>query len=636
MLPPSSHAVRPAWQSAGGCCLGVPEEKRAQDWAHGPRCGQMGTMRRLHSVASLGLCLLSMAVLAEPDTFGLGNGQHGPLRVQRMETTVNIATALTATAPAGTQKLAVADVSGFAAGELILLLQVYAESSPPPAEAPIELESTGAGRWEFARLESVAPGELGLTAPLVSAFIAPGSQVVRVPEYTSVQVQLNSSLSAPPWDGSSGGVLVFLATDAVLNQGTLSADGAGFRGGAFATNPPRSTGCTEPNQSAESGGAQKGEGISSAAGGAPTSGHGALANGAGGGNCEDGGGGGGGHGGAGGQGGYTAAADGSRDVGGRGGAALKYPALTRMVFGGGGGAGAGGASSGPAGAGGSSGGAGGGIIYIRARDFQGSQGRITARGQSAAPAGTDGAGGGGAGGHITVRVVRRLDCTALEANGGNGGSNTDTRAHGPGGGGGGGVVLLQAETMGCPASALPGLAGSAAGAPDGGSYGATPTSAAQPENQGSSVSLSEAFATPGVPVWVLPAQGEQTGPRPRLEGTAQPGSKVLILLNGASLGSVPASESGGFAFQPEADLAQGAYEVRAAAERLGVRSAFSQPRAFNVGERVPLALEVGCGCGATQAAGGAWLALGLLLLQAARAGVRRRRASAHKRPSHLE
>jgi hypothetical protein len=595
----------------------------------------MGMMRRLHLLSSLGLCLLSMAALAEPDIFGLGNGQHGPLRVQRTDEIINTATELKAKAGAGSKKLTVGSVTGFAAGELVLVLQVFAEGPPPETgtSSPINLEASGAGRWEFARLESVTPpGELLLTAPLVSDFVAPGSQVVRVPEYTSVHVQVSSSLLAPPWNGSSGGVLAFMATDTVLNQGDIIADAAGFRGGTFATNPPRITGCTEPNQSEASGGARKGEGIFSAAAGAPTHGHGALANGAGGGNCEDGGGGGGGHGGAGGQGGYTAAADGARDVGGRGGAALKYPSVTRMMFGGGGGSGAGGATSGPSSADGSSGGAGGGIIYIRARDFQGSQGFIRANGKSAAPAVGDGAGGGGAGGHITVRVKGRLDCTALQANGGNGGSNTDTKAHGPGGGGGGGVVLVQAEMMSCPISAVPGVAGTAAGATGGGTYGATPTSAAQQENQGSTHTVTEPFDLPSAPVWVLPSQGERTGPRPRLEGTAQPGSKVSILLNGDLLGVAQTTDAGNFAFQPETDLAPGAYEVTALAERLGLRSASSEPRTFNVGDLVPLALEVGCGCGSTQAALGGWLALALLLL---RLGVRSRRVSPHNSASHL-
>jgi MYXO-CTERM domain-containing protein len=570
-------------------------------------------MRCFGALLILNLCLAAGTALAEPDVFKLGNGQHGALRVQQANITLNTATALTTAASEGSKALTVSGEGGFAAGELVLVLQVYAQGPAPEtgAPGPIELDTSGAGHWEFARLESVAPGVLSLTAPLVSSFPAPGSQVVRVPEYTSVHVLPASSIVAPPWDGRSGGVLTFLVTGTVLNQGTISVDAAGFRGGTFAASPAGTTGCTEPHQSQAMGGAQKGEGISSTAPSAPTHGYAALSNAGGGGNCDDGGGGGGGHGGVGGQGGYTAATDGSRDVGGRGGLALSYSPLTGLMYGGGGGAGAGN-STGSGGQGGTDGGAGGGIIYIRARDFQGSQGIIRANGESAKESGNDGAGGGGAGGHVTIRVEDRLTCAGIAANGGAGGDNMGAKAHGPGGGGGGGVVLIQGQMISCPTSVASGLAGRAEGAPGGGSYGATPATEAQIENQGKVTSVTEPLALPAVPTWITPAEGETTGPRPQLQGTAQEGSKVRVFLQGQLAGNVVASSDGTFTFQPTVDLPLGPQEVRATAERLGLRSASSDPRAFTVGTLSPTALQVGCGCGAAQAAGGAWLALGVL------------------------
>ncbi len=96
-----------------------------------------------------------------------------------------------------------------------------------------------------------------------------------------------------------------------------------------------------------------------------------------------------------------------------------------------------------------------------------------------------------------------------------------------------------------------------------------------------------------------------------------------MLLNEQFLGSAQASDTGSFDFPLSADLAEGPYQLRASAERLGVSSALSDPRAFTVGPLSPVALEVGCGCGATQAPGSFWLALGGLLL-----GVSRRRSGA--------
>lgn len=580
-------------------------------------------MRCLRVLLCLGLCLAAGSALAEPDTFLLGNGQHGALRVQQTGTVVNIATALTASAAVDSKTLSVADSTGFAAGGLVLVLQVYSEGSAPEAgtPGPVELDAaSGAGRWEFARLESVATGVLNLTAPLVSAFSSPGSQVVRVPEYSSVHVLPSASIVATPWNGSSGGVIAFLVTDFVLNQGMISADSAGFRGGAFAAGPTRATGCTELNQSEATGGARKGEGVFSIASAAPTHGYGSLANGGGGGNCEDGGGGGGGHGGVGGKGGFTTTTDGSRDVGGRGGLALRYSPYQRMSFGGGGGAGAGKTPAG-SGKGGTSGGAGGGIIYIRASDFQGSQGVIHANGATAEDSSAEGAGGGGAGGHITLRMEDRLDCAGVESRGGAGGNNTASEPHGPGGGGAGGVVVLQGATITCASTVFAGVGGLVASLPDGSNYGTTPTQEQQAENQGTTSSVTEPFAFPTVPTWVSPTEGELTGPQPSLQGTAQPGSTVTVLLNGVLLGNATAADDGTFTLQPPQALPLGDYALRASSERLGLRSAASDPRNFTVGTPSPTALQVGCGCRTLAGAesGGLWM-LGVLL-----AGLARRR-----------
>ena len=404
--------------------------------------------RRWPLVLALVLGLVSSTARAEPDVFGLGTGQHGPLRVQGAAVVLNTATALSSPAVAGEVTLAVRDSSGFSAGELVLVLQVQAEG-PAPATGtlpPLDVTATGAGRWELGRLESVAPNLLRLTAPLVSGYAAPGSQVVRVPEHTDVHVLPGASLQAAPWDGSQGGVLALLASGTVLNEGAVSADGAGFRGGAFAVMSSQPFGCVAPNQSFATGGARKGEGLFSAVPGAPTHGFGALGNGAGGGNCHDSGGGGGGHVGAGGNGGFSVPSDNSRDVGGRGGAALRYPPLERLLFGGGGGSASGNSSSGTAGA------AGGGILYMRANAVTGT-GRFSASGLAASVSGTDGAGGGGAGGSVTVRVAGRLDCSSLSAAGGRGGDNNNSGLHGPGGGGGGGLVWVQAVGGACPTAA---------------------------------------------------------------------------------------------------------------------------------------------------------------------------------------
>ena len=175
------------------------------------------------------------------------------------------------------------------------------------------------------------------------------------------------------------------------------------------------------------------------------------------------------------------------------------------------------------------------------------------------------------------------------------------------------------EMITCASAVASGVGGLASSVPNGGNHGATPSQEQQAENQGTTTSVTEPYALPAVPTWVAPAEGEMTGPQPQLQGTAQPGSTVAVLLNGQLLGPVTTAENGTFTLQPPQALPLGAYELRASAERFGLRSAVSDPRAFSVG---PTALQVGCGCRTSSGAeSGAFLLLGVLL-----AGLSRRRA----------
>ncbi|WP_375768844.1 hemagglutinin [Archangium gephyra] len=566
---------------------------------------------------ALVLGLLPAAVRAEPDVFGLGNGQHGSLQVRNPGVVINDATALTAEAAAGATVLSVADASAFKAGELVLVLQMGEELPFDALRAAVdELDTrgSGAGRWELARLAEVSAGVLRLSAPLVKRFAAV-SQVVRVPEYSDVRIVNSGSLRARPWDGRSGGVLAFLNTGTVFNQGSLEVDGLGFRGGSAETGVAGALyDCAaQDGTAAGGGGARKGEGLAGLGDGTPRSGYGRLANGGGGGNCHDAGGGGGGHVGQGGQGGRSSQEASERDVGGRGGSALRYARTEeRLLLGGGGGAGIEG----------SSGGAGGGIVFVRAREIQGPKPRgfITANGLGAPSASGmhGGGGGGGAGGTVHVRVAEQLGCTVLSANGGVG---ADSDAS-PGGGGGGGLLFIQAAggvPADCTATASAGLSGYT---PEG-TRGAEPVAAGDPLYEGRQDVLAQAFAAPAVPRWVSPGAGEGVAARPRLEGKTAPGATVQVFLDGEPLGEpVVADDAGVFVLVPSTDLAEGAHEASAWAEQFGFRSAQSAPLGFTVGD---LVLRVGFGCGVASGSG-AWglgLAVLALVLRGARRGAAR-------------
>ncbi|KFA93282.1 adventurous gliding motility protein AgmC [Archangium violaceum] len=589
-------------------------------------------------------------VRAEPDTFGLGTGKDGYLRIDSGSRIVNRYVRLTADAAVGASELSVSDITGFAAGDLVLVHQSTGIAGPDSGnQRPVALAGGRVGRIEYARVASVSPGVLRLSAPLLYAHTGNLSQVVWVPEYTELEVRSGATLRAAPWEGGLGGILAVMVSGRLRNDGLITVDGAGFRGGAFFSHGNLNS-CTDLDEPADRGGAYKGEGLVAGRFGT-ASGRGNLANGAGGGICHNSGGGGGGHGGLGGKGGRSAPADGEQDVGGMGGAPVVYLPYEYLVFGGGGGAGEGNNEEG------SSGGAGGGLMLLRATEVRG-VGRFSATGATPPPTpGDDGAGGGGAGGAISIRTVEEMECGAVEARGGAGGDNSEfVFPLAPGGGGAGGVVFLQGESITCSRSVLAGAPGRMA--TDGGTHGAGPDSVDAGTALGTAQVLSTPFSHPASPVLTLPVDGSTVvGPGLRIEGQARAGvPRVLLFFDGVLLSSVDTGADGRFSYDVLGDLPPGLHELRASAESLGVHSPPSAPVSFTAVDQVgdggtpdagttadggtldagtsgegsgggqlpdvlePLVLAVGCGCGSAPGAG---LWTGALLLAAV--AMRRRR-----------
>ncbi|WP_395845275.1 adventurous gliding motility protein AgmC [Cystobacter fuscus] len=545
------------------------------------------------AVCALGLG--STTAMAAADTFGLGNGQDGPLTVPAYGHVINSYAQVTAALAAQATSIQIGTCRGgdsacFAEGDLVLVYQATGLQPEPVSgeQRTIDLSNNPVGRWEFARLAAgTITGRLELTEPLIYDYAPNVTQVIRVPEHTKVTIEAGRSITAPAWDGATGGVIAFLATAEVDNRGEINADALGFRGGQYTKGDPADRGCSDLDEATPRG-AQKGEGIGTGRYGATQTGRGNVTNGAGGAVCYRSGGGGGGNGGTGGQGGHSEATDGSRPVGGMGGAALSYgnkatsdAYLRRLTFGGGGGAGHGTATTSLGG----TGGAGGGIVFLRASQLQGS-GSISATG---APGGLnntsiEGGGGGGAGGTIYVRIVRAAACGQILATGGIGATSSSPRV-GPGGGGSAGHVLFQALAGGsCDTDAIlatganPGTQQN----PGDGSYGATAGSLKSddpsPVNE-----LTYGFIIPAPPVVTTPANGSFiNNVRPPITGTARPNTPVIVYLDGQEVGRVTTNAAGEYSVTPTQDLAEGPHSVVAIAAIDAVQSLNSVPDTFTV------------------------------------------------------
>ncbi len=360
------------------------------------------------------------------------------LVVSNSGTVLNDYANLTASVTAGATVLQVSTGSAFSPGERILVIQIQ------------NTLGAGVGTFEFATISSVSGSSITLTAGLGSNYFsgpcnsnsAVVAQVVSVPEYSSVHINVGASVTASAWDGCKGGVVAFRSDDSVMIDGSIQADGLGFRGGLGGIAHGGVGGQSSQGVSGES---IAGLGVGSAS---------ANVGGGGGASAMDWGpgGGGGGHrspgldGGStfyGGMGPINSGSTGS--VGSAG--SVNGGAAHTLTLGSGGGGGAGYGYSGCGGVcygghDGGSGGSGGGLVLIQASLIS-VTGSVTARGSFGLP-GTDafaGGGGGGSGGSIYLNApTLSLGNSLVNASGVSGG--VSGHFINPGGYGGDGFVFV--------------------------------------------------------------------------------------------------------------------------------------------------------------------------------------------------
>lgn len=344
--------------------------------------------------------------------------------------------------------LGVTTTTGFAVGDKAIIIQMKGASIDTANTAGFgNIASINeAGNFEFVTVESITSNSIKLKHLLVQNYNSNGAvQLVRVPRYITAWVQ-GAPLTAPAWDGSTGGVLALEASGAVdINNGSsITMTGKGFRGGTLNPGAVIQYNTTEYSSALLSNkGGGKGESITEPDS-IRTASRGAPANGGGGGNQHNAGGGGGANGGNGGMGGREFANSPTALVnGGIGGHKLDFSGKYPKIFMGGGG-GAGHQNDGV----GTAGSAGGGIIIIKSGVLVGRGNIIAANGNSqTVNAINDGAGGGGAGGTIFLDVERITSPVLVEAKGGNGGNVNIAQPHGPGGGGGGGLLAVNSIAL---------------------------------------------------------------------------------------------------------------------------------------------------------------------------------------------
>ncbi|MGQ9864313.1 MAG: hypothetical protein ACUVRD_07545 [Bacteroidia bacterium] len=358
--------------------------------------------------------------------------------------------------------LTVSSSAGFGVGDRVLLIQMKGGSvNLADGESYGDITSIDqVGRYELNTISGISGNTITLgCAPSFPYNTTSGRvQLVRVAHAPNATVV--GTVTAPAWDGYTGGVVAIEVPGTLTLNAPISVDFLGYRGGPVPT--MTSPGCTSNldiwgADATSTYGGVKGEGIVITPA-AHTACRGKMANGGGGGNNHNRGGGGGGNHGTGGRGGCTAASSTCGSCiafpefgqctnarSGRGGASLSgFIGGSRLFMGGGGGSGDQNNNQG------GRGGHGGGIILIMAGTLQGNGQTLSARGENAplqfTTATEDGVGGGGAGGCVALFYNTFTGPLTVDVRGGNGanviGTFQTARDYGPGGGGGGGYLLL--------------------------------------------------------------------------------------------------------------------------------------------------------------------------------------------------
>lgn len=467
------------------------------------------TLKKTVGFVAVGMTVILASIFLINDGSGGSievSGKDGAATITSADSILNQYASLASAVSSGANSLDVTDIADLNGGsalsedDLVLIIQMQGATVKVASDSSFgEITSYGeAGNYEYIFVESVASNQITFKSPLQNSYSSTGkTQVIRVPQYSTLDLLSGASITAPAWDGTTGGVIAFTASDTATIDGTIDVSELGFRGGTFQNT-------NSYNQyifytSDKSLGGEKGESIAGSSADYETAGYrygrGAIANGGGGGNGHNAGGGGGSNGNSGntwtgigvmcqtclgneawaldeeyieagaptsssggGRGGYSYSGsnlnaltiapgtaswggDTRRNIGGYGGRPLTSDGDGKLFFGGGGGAGHGNNNKG------GSGGNGGGLAFIIAKAIKGT-GTIAASGEAGAStiaAHNDAPGGGGAGGSIIIKS-NYLDGITLNANGGDGGNQliTNNEAEGPGGSGGGGFISIPA------------------------------------------------------------------------------------------------------------------------------------------------------------------------------------------------
>ncbi len=164
------------------------------------------------------LSSLVLAVSANATQYYVGDGSDGALTISSTQTEDSVKSNITAQASSGQKNITVNSASGFSSGNWVFVIQI---------------KGTGAGNYEFTKIDSISSNTLTMKGNLTNTYQSTGAQVIKVKQYSSVTVDYGGVWTASAWDGTVGGILVAMVNGDVTlnNDGSITMAGKGFRGG---------------------------------------------------------------------------------------------------------------------------------------------------------------------------------------------------------------------------------------------------------------------------------------------------------------------------------------------------------------------------------------------------------------------
>ena len=209
----------------------------------------MSVLKQTRLFLVVSLCVLCFPFIANSEP-----GKDGDDVITAAGTVVNYYSGLTAINTTGGITLTVTnvndlndttgfyDTTGLSVGDLIMLYQAQGASIDTTDTAAYGAVTLGnAGRYELHEVIAINGNDIEVSDvgaicaddSLIYSYDVGLTQVIRVPQFNDLTINVAASVVAAPWNGTTGGVVALDVANNLVVNGSIDTSGQGFRGGVL-------------------------------------------------------------------------------------------------------------------------------------------------------------------------------------------------------------------------------------------------------------------------------------------------------------------------------------------------------------------------------------------------------------------